>query len=258
MAEVRFADMQGRVALISGAASGIGEACARQFAAQGCRLVLLDRNGERLQTLVDELVSGKSGPVSSLVGDVTDEAVNRAAVARCQSDFGRIDYAVNSAGIAGAPATLDETSLAEWQRVIAINLTGVFLGLKHQLRAMKAAGRGSVVSIASGAGLIGTPHLGPYCASKHAVLGLTKTAAMEVARSGIRVNAVLPGSTRTPLLEDSMRQGPELEQMILNSIPCGRLGNADEIAAAVLWLCSEQASYVNGHSLVVDGATVCR
>jgi NAD(P)-dependent dehydrogenase (short-subunit alcohol dehydrogenase family) len=257
MAEVRYADMQGKVALVTGAASGIGEACARQFAAQGCRLVLVDRNGARLQALVAELaVSGTTA--CSVAGDVTEEATSAAAVARCQSDYGQLDYAVNSAGIVGASATIDQTSLEEWQRVIAINMTGVFLGLKHQLRAMLAAGRGSIVNISSGAGLVGIPHLCPYSASKHAVLGLTKTAAMEVAPKGLRVNAVLPGSTRTPMVEEAIRQGPEVERQILNSIPCGRLATAAEIAAAVLWLCSEQASYVNGLSLVADGAFLCR
>ncbi len=249
---MNYPDMRGKVALVTGAASGIGEACARQFAAQGCRLVLLDRDADRLGALAAELGA------HAISGNVTDEETVVATVDACHSHFGGLDYAVNSAGVAGKPAALEETTLEEWQRVTNINLTGVFLCLKHQLRTMKAAGSGAIVSIASGAGLIGTPFLAPYCASKHAVLGLTKTAAMEVARCGVRVNAVLPGSTRTPMLEESMRQGPELETMILNSIPCGRLGTADEIAAAALWLCSAQASYVNGHSLVVDGATIAR
>ncbi|MDO8861986.1 SDR family NAD(P)-dependent oxidoreductase [Haliea sp. E1-2-M8] len=249
---VSYADMQGKVALVTGAASGIGEACARQFAAQGCRLVLFDRNSDSVEALAVELGA------HAIAGDVTEERAVADAVAACQTHFGGLDYAVNSAGVAGKPAALEDTTMEEWLRVTGINLTGIFLCLKHQLKVMKAAGSGAIVSISSGAGLIGTPYLAPYCASKHAVLGLTKTAAMEVAPSGVRVNAVLPGSTRTPMLEDSMRQGPELETMILNSIPCGRLGTADEIAAAVLWLCSAQASYVNGHSLVVDGATISR
>lgn len=251
-AAVSYPDMQGKVALVTGAASGIGEACARQFAQQDCRLVLMDRDAGRLEALAKELRA------HAVTGDVTDERAVEAAVDACQSEYSGLDYAVNSAGVAGTPAALDDTALEEWLRVTSINLTGVFLCLKHQLKVMKAAGSGAIVSISSGAGLIGTPHLAPYCASKHGVLGLTKTAAMEVARSGVRVNAVLPGSTRTPMLEASMRQGPELETMILNSIPCGRMGTADEIAAAALWLCSAQASYVNGHSLVVDGATVSR
>lgn len=247
-----YTDMQGKIALVTGAASGIGEACARQFAAQGCSLVLFDQNRDSVKALAQELSA------HALSGDVTDEQAVKNAVAACQAHYGGLDYAVNSAGVAGKPASLEDTTVEEWQRVTSINLTGVFLCLKHQLKVMKTAGSGAIVSISSGAGLIGTPYLAPYCASKHGVLGLTKTAAMEVASSGIRVNAVLPGSTRTPMLEDSMRQGPELETIILNSIPCGRLGTADEIAAAALWLCSAQASYVNGHSLVVDGATISR
>lgn len=251
-AAVSYPDMRGKVALVTGAASGIGEACARQFAQQDCRLVLMDRDAGRLEALTKELCA------QAITGDVTDERAVEAAVDACQSVFNGLDYAVNSAGVAGTPAALDDTTLEEWLRVTSINLTGVFLCLKHQLKVMKAAGSGAIVSISSGAGLIGTPYLAPYFASKHGVLGLTKTAAMEAARSGVRVNAVLPGSTRTPMLEASMRQGPELETMILNSIPCGRMGTADEIAAAALWLCSAQASYVNGHSLVVDGATLSR
>ena len=257
MAEVSFADMKDKVALVTGAASGIGEACARQFAMQGCRLLLLDRDAKRLHTLVTEL-SGPGKAAVGVVGDVTEEATHDAAVKKCESEYGRLDYAVNCAGIVGAAATIDQTSFAEWQRVIAINLTGVFLGLKYQLRAMLPTGRGSIVNISSGAGLVGIPHLSPYCASKHAVLGLTKTAAMEVAPKGLRVNALLPGSTRTPMVEEAMRQGPEVEKLILSSIPRGKMGTSDEIAAAVLWLCSEQASYVNGHSLVADGAFLCR
>jgi NAD(P)-dependent dehydrogenase (short-subunit alcohol dehydrogenase family) len=257
MAEVRYADMKHKVALVTGAASGIGEACARQFAAQDCRVVMVDRNAERLQALLGELSrSGKTA--CTVVGDVTEEATSVAGVDRCQSAYGRIDYAVNCAGVVGASASIDQTQLEEWERVLAINLTGVFLGLKHQLKAMIPAGRGSIVNISSGAGLVGIPYLCPYSASKHAVLALTKTAAMEVAPKGLRVNAVLPGSTRTPMVEEAISQGPELERQILGSLPTGRLATADEIAAAVLWLCSEQSSYVNGHSLVADGAFLCR
>ena len=174
---VSYTDMQDKVALVTGAASGIGEACARQFLAQGCRLVLLDRDGDRLAALAAELGA------YAISGDVTAEQAVAEAVAACQTRFGGLHYAVNSAGVAGAPAALEDTTLEEWQRVTSINLTGVFLCLKHQLKAMKAAGSGAIVSISSGAGLIGTPGLAPYCASKHAVLGLTKTAAMEVART---------------------------------------------------------------------------
>jgi|TARA_R100000005_G_scaffold5300_1_gene2623 NAD(P)-dependent dehydrogenase (short-subunit alcohol dehydrogenase family) len=252
MSAAIYPDMHDKVALVTGAASGIGEACARQLAAQGCHLVLLDRDERRLRVLTDALKAESS------VGSVADEAAVMAAVELCESRYGRLDYAVNSAGVAGRPAAIADTSLDAWREVIDINLTGVFLCLKHQLRAMRAAGAGAIVNIASGAGLIATPQLSPYCASKHGVLGLTRTAAMESATTGVRVNAVLPGSTQTPMLEASLQQGPELKKMILASIPCGRMGTADEIAAAALWLCSTQASYVNGHSMVVDGGTLCR
>ena len=252
MSPVEYPDMRGKVALVTGAASGIGEACARQSAAQGCHLILLDRDEQRLRVLSEAL------ECVGHTGSVVDEAAVMAAVELCESRYGRLDYAVNSAGIAGQPAAIPDTSLDAWREVIDINLTGVFLCLKHQLRAMRAVGAGAIVNIASGAGLIATPQLSPYCASKHGVLGLTRTAAMESATAGVRVNAVLPGSTQTPMLEASLQQGPELKNMILASIPCGRMGTADEIAAAAVWLCSAQASYVNGHSMVVDGGTLCR
>lgn len=250
----RFPDMQDKVALVTGAASGIGEACARQFAAEGCRVVALDVNADRLDAVMSDLGDAARG----VTGDVRSEDTHIRAVETCLSEFGRIDYAANAAGVAGNSATVDQTSLEEWERVTSINMTGVFLGMKHQMRAMLAAGRGSITNLSSGAGIGGTPRLSPYCASKHAVLGLTKAAAMEVAPRGLRINAVLPGTTRTPMVEGVLKQGAEVEQMILNSLPSGRMGTADEIAAAVLWLCSEQASYVNGHSLVVDGAFLCR
>jgi len=134
----------------------------------------------------------------------------------------------------------------------------VFLCVKHQLRWMKAQGHGAIVNIASGAGVIATPNMGAYCASKHGVLGITKTATQEVVKTGIRVNAVLPGSTRTPMVADSLKQSPEVEKMVLDSIPCGRFGEAVEVAQAIVWLCSDRASYVSGEAMLVDGGTVCR
>ena len=171
--------------------------------------------------------------------------------------FGGLDCALNNAGITGAPSPIQDLALAEFERVIALNLVGVFLCMKHEIPAMQARG-GAIVNMASGAGLVPTPALAPYCASKHAVLGLTKTAALENARTGIRVNAICPGSTDTPMLQASMAIDPQVKKMILSSQPGGRLGTPEEIAEAAVWLCCDRASFVTGHSLIVDGGAVAR
>jgi NAD(P)-dependent dehydrogenase (short-subunit alcohol dehydrogenase family) len=172
--------------------------------------------------------------------------------------FGRLDCAVNGAGILATPALIHDLDLDAWQRTLAVNLTGVFLCLQQELRVMRAQGAGSIVNVSSGGGVLGTPALGHYCASKHGVLGLTKTAAMENARSGVRVNAICPGSTDTPMLQGFMGSSPDARKMILASAPSGRLGTAKEVAEAAVWLCSDRASYVSGESLFVDYAAVSR
>ena len=161
-------------------------------------------------------------------------------------------------GITGAGGLVQDLSLESWSATLAINLTSVFLCLKHEIPAMLRQGRGSIVNMASGAGVVAVPGLAHYCASKHGVLGLTKTAAVENARTGVRVNAVCPGATDTPMLRGSMAQSPQIEKMILASTPAGRLGLAEEIAEAVVWLCSDRASFVNGEAMLVDGGAVAR
>lgn len=245
-------EFTGQTILVTGAASGIGAATARQLSAQGARLVLADIDAKAGAALLQEVAEARF-----IRCDVSLEQDMAAAVALAEQT-GSLDGLVNCAGVAGNSGPLEEIGIDEWQRVLAINLTGVFLGIKHALRVMKPRGRGAIVSVSSGAGVIGTPHMAPYCASKHGVLGLTKTAALENAAAGIRVNAVLPGSTRTPMLEASMHADPAVEQMITQSIPSGRLGTPDEIANAIVWLLGSGASYVNGHSLLVDGGSVSR
>lgn len=243
-----------KTALITGGASGIGAACSRLFIEEGASVVIADINRQAGEELAAEM--GEN--CHFVKTDVRSEADVEAAVGRAVELFGQLDCAANCAGISGIPQGLDDMSLDNWQQVIDINLTSVFLCLKHQLKAMKKQGGGAIVCIASGAGLIPTPNMAGYCASKHGVLGLTKTAASENIKLGIRVNAILPGSTRTPMLEESMAQGAEVEKMILASVPCGRFGEAIEIAQNVAWLCSDRASYVSGESMCVDYATVCR
>ena len=247
-----YEDLKGKGVLITGAASGIGKACARAFAAEGARLILLDCDDDQGERLAGELPDAVYRHC-----DVSREEDLESAIAAATQRFGRLDCAVNNAGISGTHAPLDQISAEDWSRVLAVDLTGVFYGLKHQIRAMAEQG-GAIVNVSSASGVIPTPNMGPYCAAKHGVLGLTKTAAMENARNGLRINAVLPGSTRTPMLEDSMAKSPDVEQMVIEMSVAGRLGEPEEIAAAVLFLCSKQSSYVNGHSLLIDGGTVCR
>ena len=176
-------------------------------------------------------------------------------------DTGRrsgLECAHNNAGTSGGIGLIQDIEFEAWQRTIAINLTGVFLCMKYEIPALIERGGGAIVNTASGSGIIATPGLSPYCASKHGVLGLTKTAAVENARSGIRVNAVLPGSTDTPMLQKAMEADPSARQMILASQPGGRFGRPEEVAEAAVWLCSDRASFVSGDSMLVDGSTVAR
>jgi NAD(P)-dependent dehydrogenase (short-subunit alcohol dehydrogenase family) len=246
--------LENKIALITGAASGIGAATARLFVEEGASVVLTDLNETNLQELTAEL--GDSA--HCLSGDITDEAFVVSLLALVMEQHGRLDCAVNSAGISSQPATIDSMELASWQRMLDINLTSVFLSLKHELKIMRAQQSGAIVNIASGAALIAVPFMADYCAAKHGVLGLTKTAASEVVKEGIRVNAILPGSIQTPMLQETLDLGDEVEKMVRGSVPCGRFGKPEEIAQNCVWLCSDRASYVSGESMLVDHATVCR
>ncbi|MEH6548912.1 MAG: glucose 1-dehydrogenase [Pseudomonadales bacterium] len=246
--------LKNKVALITGAASGIGEATARLFIAEGAKVLLADVNQQLGQALAIEL----GDDAAFIACDVSDESQVVAMIAEAVTRFGRLDCAVNNAGVTGAPCSLENMSLESWRQVIDINLSGVFLCLKHEITQMLQQGEGAIVNVASGAGLIGVPNMAGYCASKHGVLGLTKTAATENVRKGIRVNAVLPGSIRTPMLEETLALGEEVEKMILRSIPSGQFGKPEQIAESIAWLCSDRASYVSGESMTVDYATVCR
>jgi NAD(P)-dependent dehydrogenase (short-subunit alcohol dehydrogenase family) len=248
--------LAGKSALVTGAASGIGRATALAFAREGARVMLAD---------VDEdgghgaaaAIADEGGDARFAAADVTSESSVEALVAEAVGAFGRLDCAVNNAGITGAMGPLHQLPLEEWERVIDLNLTGVFLAMKYEIPAMQDAG-GAIVNMASGAAMVAAPALSAYSASKHAVLGLTKTAAMENVRSGIRINAICPGSTDTPMLRTAMAESPQVEKMILAGQPGGRLGTPGEIAEAAVWLCSDRASFVTGHSMLVDGGAVAR
>jgi len=247
--------LEGRSALVTGGASGIGRASALAFAREGARVMLADVNAAGGEAVAAE-IRAQGGEARFHLADVSDEAAVAALVAETVRVFGGLDCALNNAGITGPMGPLPGIALAEFERVIRLNLVSVFLCLKHEIPAMSAGG--AIVNMASASGMIPTPALSGYCASKHGVLGLTRTAAAENARTGIRINAVCPGSVDTPMLQTAMALGPEVKKMILASQPGGRLGEPEEIAEAVVWLCSDRASFVNGHSMLVDGGALSR
>jgi NAD(P)-dependent dehydrogenase (short-subunit alcohol dehydrogenase family) len=249
--------VEGKATLITGAASGIGAAAARIFAREGARLVLSDVQTELGEQITKDLVS-QGAEAHFITADVAIEADVQRLVGGTVELLGTLDCAFNNAGVAPPPALLHETTLENWDRTLAINLTGVFLCMKEELRVMLERGGGSIVNTASGSGLIATPGLSPYCASKHAILGITKTAAVENARAGVRVNAILPGSTDTPMLQGAMNSNEATRKMILASTPTGRLGLPEEIGEAAVWLSSDRASYVSGESMLIDGASIAR
>ena len=246
-----------KVVLVTGGASGIGRASALAFAREGAQVVVADLDVDAGEETV-AAISKEGGEALFQRCDVTAESEIESLIQRCVDSYGRIDCAHNNAGITGSGGLLHEIDQEGWERTLRVNLTSVFLCMKHEIRAMLNGGGGAIVNSSSGAGLIAVPGLSPYCASKHGILGITKTAAVENAQTGIRVNAVCPGSTDTPMLRAVMSQDPRLEEMILAGQPGGRLGLAEEVAEAAVWLCSDRASFVSGESMLVDGAAVAR
>lgn len=250
-------DFAGKVALVTGAGSGIGRATALAFAKAGARVAVNDRNADGGDETVAQ-IKAAGGDAVLVIADVSNaEDVDR-MVAETVDHFGRLDFAFNNAGIEGAASQLAETSESEWNKVIAVNLTGTWLCLRAELRHMLAEESGVIVNCASVAGLVGFPTLAPYVASKHGVIGLTKTAALEVAGSGVRVNAVCPGVIDTEMVERSIGTGEQADAAVAAMEPVGRMGRPEEIASAVLWLCSSGAGFVTGEALVVDGGFVAR
>jgi len=249
--------VEGKVALVTGGGSGIGRKTAELLGREGARVLVCDLEEKGgLETVASLAQAGSEAEFLRV--DVSAEDQVEAMVARCLDRFGGLDCAVNNAGIGGPTGGLETIAVDDWNRVLAVNLTGVFLCMKAQIPVMRSAGKGSIVNMASGAGLIATPGLAAYCASKHGVIGITRTAAIENAQAGVRINAICPGSIDTPMLRAGMAANPEVEAMILASMPIGRLGEAEEVAEAAVWLCSERASLVTGHAMGVDGGAVAR
>jgi NAD(P)-dependent dehydrogenase (short-subunit alcohol dehydrogenase family) len=245
-------DFKGQVALVTGAAKGMGLATARMFAEAGAAVVLSDQDADALRAATDALeAEGRS--VLGVRCDVSDEAAVAAMVRRTVDTFGRLDAAFNNAGIQIPSNAVVDVPDADYERLMGVNLRGVWNCMKHELRQMHAQGSGAIVNCSSVGGLVGNPNLAPYHASKHGVIGMTKSAALENAASGIRVNAVCPGTIDTPMVAEMKDAKPEAMEGFIERQPIGRLGRPEEIGAAVLWLCSEGASFVLGHALAVDG-----
>jgi NAD(P)-dependent dehydrogenase (short-subunit alcohol dehydrogenase family) len=247
--------MDGKVVLVTGGASGLGQAAVGLLAAAGARLVIADLQRDRGEQVVADARAAGAEAVFCPT-DVTKEEDVVAAVGTALDRFGRLDGALNNAGTTGPSNNTVDYSLDDWNRVLALNLTAVFLCLKHEIPPMVAQGGGAIVNTSSGAGLVGFAGLPAYVASKHGVIGITRAAAIEYVRSGVRINAVCPGSTRTPMLEGFMGGDPAIEKAMAQSAPIGRLARPDEIAQAMVWLLSDAASFVVGHALAVDGGAV--
>lgn len=242
----------GRVALITGAASGIGLDAARRLHADGAGVVLADRDAERLAAAHATLGAGTARSLA-IPTDVTSPASLRALLDAVGTTFGRLDVAVNAAGIVGDPGLTADCELENWERVIGVNLTGVFLSMKYEIPLMLASGGGSIVNISSVGGLVAVANQIPYTTSKFGVIGATKAAAMDYAARGIRVNAVCPGAARTPMLEKYLADDPSRERFLASGHPLGRIAEAHEIGSAILWLCSDASSFVTGAAIPVDG-----
>lgn len=243
----------GKVALVTGAGGGIGRATALAFAREGARVVASDVAGAGGEETA-RLVADAGGEALHVACDVTRPAEVEALVAAAVDAFGRLDCAHNNAGVEGAYARTADCDEENFDRTCAVNLKGVYLCLKAEVaHLLDAGGGGAIVNTASVAGVEGAKNLPAYVASKHGVMGLTRTAALEYATRGIRVNAVCPGPIRTRMLEAIMEENPRMEPAMIAAVPMRRLGAPEEIAEAVVWLCSDRASYVTGQGLVVDG-----
>jgi NAD(P)-dependent dehydrogenase (short-subunit alcohol dehydrogenase family) len=242
----------GQVALVTGAGSGMGLATARAFAEAGAAVVLADVNGDALRAAVDSLGVADDRALA-VICDVSDEEQVAAMVERAVATFGPVDMAFNNAGIQVPPCDAADEAAEAFDRVNAVNLRGVWACMKHELKQMRRQGSGAIVNCSSIGGLIGLPERAAYHASKHGVIGLTRSAALEYAPRGIRINAVCPSTIDTPMVADMLEKQKDAMAEIMRQQPIGRLGRGDEIAAAVLWLCSPGASFVLGVALPVDG-----
>ena len=244
--------LRGKVALVTGGSSGIGRATALAFAGQEARVVVADVGVDGGEETVS-LIRNAGGEATFVKTDVTQAVDIENLIHKTVETYGQLDCAFNNAGIAGDLSLTADCSEEHWNRVISINLRGVWLCMKHEITHMLTQGGGAIVNTASVLGLVGMIGQIAYVAAKHGVVGLTKTAALEYAKSGIRVNAVCPGVIQTPMVESVINTQPELTEGLLALEPIGRLGQPEEIAETVVWLCSDAASFVTGHAMASDG-----
>ena len=245
-------DFSGKVALITGAAAGMGLATAQAFAKAGATVVLADFN-EKAVTAAAQKLATAGYKALAVRCDVSDDAQVAEMVQRTVAEFGRLDAAFNNAGVMAHIAPIAESSRDDWDRVIGVNLRGVWSCMQHELRVMERQGSGAIVNNASVGALTGNPGIASYIASKHGVVGLTRSAALEYIKRGIRVNAVNPGLIDTQVARDVVNGDEQAYAEIAKHVPIGRAGRPEEIASTVLWLCSPAASYIVGHALTVDG-----
>ncbi|MGW2651553.1 glucose 1-dehydrogenase [Streptomyces sp. NPDC001393] len=248
-------DFSGQVALVTGGASGLGLATARQFADSGAAVVIADVNAEAV-AVTEQALKDAGHQVLGVICDVSDEAQVEAMVRKAVENFGRLDVAFNSAGIITPSIDTADERAEDYDRVNAVNARGIWASMKHELRQMRKQGSGAIVNCSSLSGLVGAPRRTTYHAAKHAVIGLTTSAAVEYASQGVRVNAVCPGTFDTPMVDDLIAKGDLVLADSLAEAPIGRIGRPEEVASAVLWLCSPGASYVVGVALPVDGGYV--
>lgn len=242
----------GKTAFITGTGSGIGRATALAFAREGANTVLFDIN-EHTNQETAQMIANHGGQVLIANGDVTNSSDVQGAINNALYRFGRLDIAFNNAGIEQRFVPTADITEEEWYRIVNVDLCGVFLCMKYQIPIMVRQGGGWIVNTSSGAGVIGIAGQAAYVAAKHGVIGLTKSAALEYIKSNIRINAVCPGMTDTPMLERASGGTPEGRARLIAQEPIGRMARPQEIADAVLWLCSDASSFVVGESLVVDG-----
>jgi len=248
---------ENRVALVTGAGSGLGLATAKAFARSGASVALADANENSVRSAVEEL-SAQGYEALAIQCDVADDAQVERMVEQTVAAFGRLDAAYNNAGVQNIVAEAADATREDFDRVISINLRGVWSCMKFELRQMLRQGGGAIVNCSSIGGLVAGPRRGTYQASKHGVLGLTKSAALDYAARGIRINAVCPGIIHTAMLDKMMATQADALNAMLKDVPIGRLGRPEEIASAVLWLCSSAASFMVGHALAVDGGYTIR
>ena len=251
-------ELENKIAFVTGGGSGIGRSAALTLAALGATVTVAGRTEATLKETV-ALIEAGGGVGRYVIADVHDEETVRSAVAFA-AEGGRLDYAVNSAGVDGGNDAypLIDYPTATLELMLATNVRGMFVSMKYELELMAAAGAGSIVNISSGAGLAGVPGYSGYVASKHAEIGLTKSAALDYADRNVRVNAVCPGLVNTPLIANMVTENPALHERLMASHPLGRIAEPQEVADAVVWLCSDKSSYVTGVALAVDGGYTAR